>query len=160
MTGEEGAMAGAPESSNGPGPNRRRVSPLRLDLDVDTTRRVSDYAVVPDGTYLCRIVEVRAGTTRAGDERWSLRLVVADGPHVGKQAAWDSMVFSGRGVARARLIFRAIGLPASGRVHVSPEDLEGRTALVTIRAVEYASPSGDVVRRSEVPYDGYAPPGK
>ena len=41
-------------------------------------------------------------STRAGDERWSLRLVVAEGQHVGKQAAWDSLVFSTRGRARAR----------------------------------------------------------
>jgi hypothetical protein len=153
-------MTGAPESSNGPRSNRRRESPPRIEVDLDAKHRVSDYVVVPDGTYLCRIAEVRAGTTRAGDERWSLRLVVADGPDVGKQAAWDSVVFSPRGVPRARLILRALGLPATGRVQVGPQDLEGRTALVTIRAVEYRSPSGDVVRRSEVPYDGFSPPGK
>jgi hypothetical protein len=126
-----------------------------MEIDFDGKDRVSDYVTVPAGTYLCRITEVRPGTTRAGDERWSLRLVVAEGQHVGKQAAWDSLVFSSRGRARARLVLQALGLPASGRVQIEPHDLEGRHALVEVRPAEYQSPSGDVVRRNEVPYDGF-----
>ncbi len=150
-------MAAAPENGNGPRSRRDRVPPPRIEIDFDAPHRVWDYVRVPDGTYLCRIAEVRTGTTRAGDERWALRLVVHEGEHAGKQAAWDSVVFSRRGVARARLVFRALGLPASGRVNAGPQDLEGRTATVTIRAVDYTAPSGEVVRRSEVPYDGFAP---
>ncbi len=128
-----------------------------MEIDFDAADRVSDYVTVPSGTYLCRITEIRPGTTRAGDERWSLRLVVAEGQHVGKQAAWDSLVFSARGRARARMVLQALGLPATGKVQIEPADLEGRTALVEIRPAEYQSPSGDVVRRNEVPYDGYRP---
>jgi hypothetical protein len=128
-----------------------------MEFDFDAADRVSDYVTVPAGTYLCRIAEIRQGTTRAGDERWSLRLVVAEGQHVGKQAAWDSLVFSSRGRARARMVLQALGLPSSGKVQIEPADLEGRTALVEIRPAEYQSPSGDVVRRNEVPYDGFRP---
>jgi len=126
-----------------------------MEIDFDAADRVSDYVTVPAGTYLCRVAEVRPGTTRAGDERWSLRLVVAEGPHVGKQAAWDSLVFSTRGRARARLVLSALGLPAKGRVTLEPTGIEGRHAFVQVRPAEYASPSGDLVRRNEVPYDGY-----
>ncbi|MFY9341217.1 MAG: hypothetical protein WAT39_01925 [Planctomycetota bacterium] len=118
-------------------------------------RQVSDYVTVPAGTYLCRVTEVRPGTTRAADERWSMRLVVAEGEHVGKQAAWDSIVFSTRGRIRARMVLQALGLPASGKVQVEPKDLEGRTALVEIRPAEYQTAAGEVVRRNEVPYDGW-----
>jgi hypothetical protein len=128
-----------------------------MEIDFDATDRVSDYVTVPAGTYLCRVAEVRPGTTRAGDERWSLRLVVAEGQHVGKQAAWDSLVFSTRGRARARLVLHALGLPATGKVQIEPRDLEDRTALVEIRPAEYQSQTGDIVRRNEVPYDGYRP---
>lgn len=126
-----------------------------MEFDFDAADGVSDYVTVPAGTYLCRIAEVRAGLTRAGDERWSLRLVVTEGQHVGKQAAWDSLVFSTRGRARARAVLQSLGLPASGKVQIQPADLEGRTALVEVRPAEYQSPSGNVVRRNEVPYDGY-----
>ena len=126
-----------------------------MEFDFDAADRLNDYVTVPPGTYVCRIAEIRAGTTRAGDERWSMRLVVAEGQHVGKQAAWDSLVFSSRGRARARMVLQALGLPASGKVQIEPADLEGRTALVEVRPSEYQSPSGEVVRRNEVPYDGF-----
>ncbi len=127
---------------------------MNIDFDASDDR-VSDFVTVPAGTYKCRVAEVRPGTTRAGDERWSLRLVVADGQHSGKQAAWDSIVFNLRGRARAHMMLQAFGLPASGKVQIEPGDVEGRVALVEIRPAEYQSPSGDVVRRNEVPYDGY-----
>lgn len=129
---------------------------MEVNLD-DNGGSVSDYCLIPAGTYLCRITEVRPGTTRAGDERWSLRLVVAEGQHVGKQAAWDSLVFSTRGRARARLVLQALGLPSTGKVQIEPKDLEGRVALVEVRPAEYQSPCGHVVRRNEVPYDGFRP---
>jgi hypothetical protein len=126
-----------------------------MEFDFDASDRVSDFVTVPAGTYVCRVAEIRPGTTRAGDERWSLRLVVAEGQHVGKHAAWDSLVFSTRGRARARMVLQALGLPTSGKVKIEPNDLEGRSALVEIRPAEYQSPAGDVVRRNEVPYDGF-----
>lgn len=73
-----------------------------------------DFSSVPPGTYRCRIAEVRTGTTRAGDERWSVSLVVAEGPHAGRQAAWDSLVFSVRGCIRARMILQALGIGPRG----------------------------------------------
>ena len=126
-----------------------------MQIDFDAQDHVSDFVTVPAGTYLCRIAEVRTGTTRAGDARWSMRLVVAEGHHVGKQAAWDSLVFSARGRSRVRLVLQALGMPARGKVELQPGDLEDRSALVSVRPTEYAAPSGDVVRRNEVPFDGY-----
>ena len=117
--------------------------------------RVSDYTQVPAGTYRCRVSEVRPGTTRAGDERWSLALVVVGGEHAGKLAAWDSLVFSTRGRARARMVLGALGLPIHGRVQIEPADLAEREALVEVRAVVYTTPSGEQIRRNEVPHDGF-----
>lgn len=126
-----------------------------MNLDSQGPDRVFDFATVPAGVYRCKVAEVRPGTTRAGDDRWSLRLVVTDGEHAGMQAAWDSLVFSIRGRARARMVLRALGLPSKGRVTIEPGDLEGREALVDVRPVEYRAPAGEVVRRNEVPYDGW-----
>lgn len=116
---------------------------------------IVDYRQVPSGTYRCRISEVRPGTTRAGDERWSLALVVVGGEHAGKLAAWDSLVFSTRGRARARMVLVALSLPAKGRVQIEPADLVDRQALVEVRAVVYTSPNSEQIRRNEVPYDGF-----
>lgn len=127
---------------------------MEIDLN-DGDGKVHDYTTVPEGDYMIRVAEVRGGTTRAGDERWSLRLVIVNGEHVGKQGAWDSLVFSVRGRARARMVLKALRLPCAGKVTIEPKDVEGRTAIVTLRKAEYHSPSGDVVRRMEVPYDGW-----
>jgi Protein of unknown function (DUF669) len=129
---------------------------ITIDFDADNAGP-SDFRTVPDGRYLVRIAEVRPGTTRAGDVRWSLRLVVADGPLAGRQAAWDSLVFSTRGRSRVRLVLRALGLPHEGKVQVEPADLEGRTAIVDVRGATYTDPSGGQVKRNELPYDGWQP---
>lgn len=116
---------------------------------------VPPAGTVPPGTYLCQVAEVRVGTTTAGDERWSLRLVVAEGPHLGQHAAWDSLVFSTRGRARARMVLKAFGVRTDRDDHVGPTVLEQRQALVEVRAAEYLNPLGEQVCRNEVPYDGY-----
>lgn len=113
----------------------------------------TNYVTVPEGTYLCEVAEVRVGETRAGDERWSLRLVVADGEHIGRQAAWDSIVFSTRGRARARLVLKALGFASDERM--THGDLVGRKAKVQVRPETYQSPTGETVTRNEVPYAGY-----
>ena len=127
-----------------------------VDIDFDSQPTVSDYCAVPAGRYLVRIAEVRPGTTRNGDERWSLRLVVAEGEHVGSLAAWDSLVFSTRGHARVRSVFHALGLPTKGKVRMQPEDLQDRRVFAELRPSEFEQPSGVRVRRNEVPYNGYS----
>lgn len=124
-------------------------------FDLNAADRVFDYSQVPAGVYRCRVAEVRPGTTRAGDERWSLMLVVVDGEHEGKLAAWDSLVFSIRGRARARMVLGALGLPTKGKVTIEPAHVDGRQAFVDVRTVEYTAPSGERIRRNEVPYDGW-----
>ncbi len=127
-----------------------------MEIDFDAMDNVSDYVTVPAGTYLCRIAEVIPGTTRNGHERWGLRLIVAEGEFVGRQAAWDGLVFSDRGTMRARRVMAALGLPTQGRVQVEPQDLVGRQAFVTVGPRNYRDPNTDhVMRRNEVPYDGY-----
>ncbi len=126
-----------------------------MELDFTTTERDMDFVSIPAGTYVCEIAEVRIGTTKAGDPRWALRLIVAEGEFTGRHAAWDNLVFSTRGQARVRRIFGELGLPNQGRVDVEPADLQGRRALVEVRPAEYVSPAGEKIRRNDVPYDGY-----
>lgn len=129
-----------------------------MELDFTDTDELRDYVTVPEGTYLCEVALVQPGTTRSGDVRWGIRLVVAEGDFVGRQAAWDGLVFSDRGMPRVRLVLSALGIPCNGRVEIEPADLVGRTAMVAIRPQESDDPvSGHRVRRNEVPYDGYRP---
>lgn len=129
-----------------------------MEIDFDRQDNRSDYVTVPEGTYLCRIAEVVPGTTRNGHPRWGVRLVVAEGEYVGRQAAWDGLVFSERGTPRVRRVLAALGLPTRGRVQVEPEDLVGRQCFVKLRPESYTDPlTQHVTRRNEVLYDGYTP---
>jgi len=126
-----------------------------MKLDFDDTDQITDYVTVPEGTYLCRITDVRERETRSGDSMWALRLSIAEGEFTGRDAAWDNLVFSSRGLTRVKTVFRTLGLPTSGKVEVEPADLTGREVFVTVRPSEYHAATGGMVRRNEVPYDGY-----
>jgi len=126
-----------------------------MEFDLNGAEQPTDFVTVPQGVYLCEISDVRVGTTRAGDPRWGIRLIVAEGEYVGRQAAWDGLVFSVRGRARIRRILAALGMPDQGVVQISPDELRGRRAFVEIRPSQYTGSDGIAVRRNEVPYDGY-----
>ncbi len=117
-----------------------------------------DYACVPSGTYAVRVEEVRGGNTRDGSERWGLRLVVTEGDYAGKLCAWDALVWSDRGLPRAKRILTALGFDATGTVNVEPQDLVGHRARVQVVVEDWESPeTGAIITRNAVPYQGWAP---
>lgn len=126
-----------------------------MELDFNDREQVTDFISVPEGTYLCRIVDVRERQTRNGDALWALKLLVTEGEFTGRDAAWDNLVFSSRGLNRVKTVFAALGLPADGKIQVDPGDLLNREVFATVRPAEYMSAEGSVVRRNEVPYEGY-----
>ncbi len=128
-----------------------------MEVDFDSVDDVSDFVTIPPGTYVCEVAEVRVGTTRNGDPRWAMRLVVAEGEFVGRQAAWDGLVFSTRGRARVRRVLGAMGIQNRGKVEIRPEDIERRRVVVEVRPAAFDGPNGETIRRNEVPYDGYRP---
>ncbi len=116
-----------------------------------------DYASLPQGWYTVRVDEVRSGRTRDGDERWGMRLVVADGPFAGRTAAWDGLVWSERGSPRAKRLLEALGIDAKGVVELETQDLLGRDLDVELVTEEWENPStGRRQRRNRVPYEGFA----
>ena len=131
---------------------KQNTSNRRRTIDMDDAQPVWDYCMVPEGIYACSVDEVRLGLTRAGDEKWSIKFVVAEGNHAGKFAAWDALVFNERCKGRVGLILTALGLPNTGKVTIGPGDLEGRTAVIKLFAKEYISYAGYRIRRHDVFY--------
>lgn len=121
---------------------------------------VYDLVSVPNGTYLCAVAEVRPRTGENGAQRWMIRWVVADGPYVGRTAAWDSISFHPREVRRATLILARLGFPIDSRGEwyvglEGPSTLVGRRAYVTVYANERIDPTtGQRVISNRVPYAG------
>ncbi len=127
-----------------------------MKYDFSGIEDVQDFVAVPNGTYLCRVAEVRERRSRDGSERWSLRWVVEDGPYAGRTAAWDNLTWSDRGIRRVKFVLGKLGQPVGGVVEVEPQSLVGRLARVSVFSEEFVNPATGVRQvRSLVPFAGY-----
>ena len=127
-----------------------------MQIDFSSVGDVESYASIPEGVYLCRIAEVRAGVTREGSPRWALRLEVVEGDYAGRTAAWDGLVWSERGLPRVKEVLACIGFDVSGRVELEPDDLLDRRLRAHLLTEEREDPlTGKRVVRLRVPYMGY-----
>lgn len=112
--------------------------------------------LIPAGTYWCRVAEVRVGETRDRDERWDIRLEIAEGEDRGRFVANDALVFSMRAMPRVRHVLSALDVSRCTRI--KPRDLIGKTAKVEVRQVRFQGPDGKPIVQMEVPYLGYSKP--
>lgn len=129
-----------------------------MQIDFSTVDDADSFITVPEGTYLCRIGEVREATTREGGAMWGLRWEVADGDHAGRTAVWDNLIWSDRGLPRVKRVLALLGFDVSGPLDIDAHDLMGRRAHVEVAFEEREDPlSGKRVTRARVPYRGYAP---
>ncbi|HKB16113.1 MAG TPA: DUF669 domain-containing protein [Planctomycetota bacterium] len=127
-----------------------------MRYDFSEIEDVQDFVAVPNGTYLCRVAEVRERRSRDGSERWSLRWVVEEGPYAGRTAAWDNLTWSDRGIRRVKFVLGKLGQPVGGVVEVEPQSLVGRLARVSVFSEEFVNPATGVRQvRSRVPFAGY-----
>jgi hypothetical protein len=128
-----------------------------MRYDFSTVEDVDSYITVEEGTYDCRVAEVREGVARDGSPRWSFRLEVLDGEHAGRTAAWDSLTWSERGVYRVKKVLEAFGLDVDGVLEIEPSDLVDLQVRVKVEPEEREDPlTGRRQLRMRVPYLGYA----
>lgn len=132
-----------------------------MKLDFTSVDDAQSFVSIPEGVYVCRIAEVREGVTREGSPRWSLRLEVAEGEHAGRTAAWDSLIFSERGLPRVKLVLERLDFDVSGSLDLHPADLMDLRARIQFITEEREDPlTGKRVVRLRVPYLGYESAGK
>lgn len=126
-----------------------------MRVNWDGVDQAQDFGPAPAGTYLCRVMEAKAATTRFDDDMWKLTLEIAEGQYKGKQI-WDNVVFSQNAMPRAKLICRSFGLSTEGETDIFPEDLRGREAYVTVEVEDYVNKEGQNRQRNSVTFGGYA----
>lgn len=119
--------------------------------DVDD---VQGFTPLPEGKYLCRLVEVEESSTQYGDEMWRLRFVVESGPQRGRYV-FDNMVFSAAAMKRAKLICSRLGLDVAGELDLKPAAIQGRLCSVMVEIEEYQDQEGQTRFRNVVPFAGY-----
>ena len=127
-----------------------------MKLDLSKVDDVESFVSIPEGIYLCRVADVRATSTREGSPRWGLRLEVVEGDYAGRTAAWDSLIFSERGLPRVKQVLARLGFDVSGTIEIVPNDLRDLRARVQFLTEEREDPlTGRRVTRLRVPYSGY-----
>jgi hypothetical protein len=127
-----------------------------MNVDFSAVEDIEDYQSVPPGRYPCKVAEVREGTTRDGDARWSFRLEVIGGEFAGRTAAWDGISFGERGMKRTKHVLGALGFDVTGQLSVEPQELVGHEAWAEIRPEERLDPlTGIRSIRPRVPFMGY-----
>ena len=115
------------------------------------------FVSVPEGTYPCKIAEVRERVARDGSAQWSFRLEVLEGEYAGRTAAWDSITWSEKGLSRVKLVLGALGFDTSGPLELEAVDLSGRCARVSLSIENHEDPvTGVRTLRPRVPFTGYA----
>lgn len=129
-----------------------------MRFDFSQVEDYESYVSVPEGTYTCRVAEVREGLARDGSVRWGIRLEVADGEYAGRTAAWDALTWSERGIHRVKRVLAAFGLDVRGVVELEAADLVGLQAVAVLEPEEREDPqTGKRQLRLRVPYAGYTP---
>lgn len=127
-----------------------------MKLDFSTIEDFESFVSIPEGTYLCRVAEVRVTATREGAPRWGLRLEVADGDYAGRTAAWDGLNFSERGMPRVKHVLAVFGFDVSGTLELEPADLTDARARVQLVIEDQEDKLTGIHRkRLRVPYTGY-----
>lgn len=126
-----------------------------VQVDFNQVDDAENYVSVPNGTYLCEVAEIRRRMSEDGAERWGLRWSVVDGPFAGRTAAWDSLGFEPRSLRRTKLVLQRLGIPVAGTQEISPAEVEGRRAWVTVYARERVdAASGRRIISNRVPFAG------
>jgi len=108
-----------------------------IDIDLD---EATQHAI-PEGEYEVCVDKCDVRQAKSGDGEylnWQFRLV--DGEHAGRCVFMKTSL---KKEARWRLkeLFKALGLSGAGVVSFNPEDVEGKTLLVTLAHHDF---NGDV----------------
>lgn len=123
-------------------------------LDFSQIEDVQDFAPIPPGKYLCRLVEVEESKTQNDDEMWNVRFEVIEGDQKGR-AVFDRLVFSQAAIKRVKLICSRLGLDVSGSLNLTPELVKGKTCYLNVQIEEYLDEEENPKKRNVVPFAGY-----
>lgn len=123
-------------------------------IDFSNVSDITDFSPVPEGQYLCKLVDIEKDLTRSGDEMWKLRWQVEGGEHDGR-LLFDNLVFTSKAMSKAKLVCTCCGLDVSGELDLDPSMIRDKQVLVDTFHEEYEDDKGQKKTRNCIPFDGY-----
>ena len=124
-------------------------------VDFTDVGEVADFAPIPDGEYLVRIVDIEIDRTKSGDEMWKLRWSVTSGEFAGR-LLFDNLVFSQKALSRVKLICGCCGVDTNGAVDLEPVMLLDKQTLISTYQEEYTDDQGRTKISNRIPFEGYS----
>lgn len=113
-----------------------------------------NFSPLPEGKYLCKIIEIDETTTRNDDEMWKLHFKVIKGESRGRHLI-DNLVFSKAAMGRVKLICSRLGLDTSQEIDVMPKLLLERKCYLMVEIQDYINDKGQNRKRNVIPFSGY-----
>ena len=121
----------------------------------DKHKEAASFSPLPDGKYICEVVNVNHARTRNDDDMFKLEFEIVIGDYKGRKL-YDNIVFSDRAMPRAILILKRMGFVMEGEVDIKAEDVRGRRVVVVCEGTEsYETRDGDSRTKNIIPFDGY-----
>lgn len=113
-----------------------------------------NFSPLPEGKYLCKLIEIDESTTRNDDEMWKLHFKVIKGEYKGR-ILFDNLVFSEAALKRAKLICSKLGLDTSQEIDVTPDLLLNRKCYLLVGIKDYENDKGETRKGNVIPFAGY-----
>ena len=106
------------------------------------------YEVLPEGEYEAVITEVKAGTTKNGNDKWDIVFETAEGDRI-----YDSLVFTEKTLNRVKKYYSLVGFDftvVGEEYEPEPDDLMDGRILVSLGIREYTKKDGSKGTANEV----------
>ena len=116
------------------------------------TENGGGYALIPDGEYTARIVEVADGSTKGGDPMITITLEIHSVEEWGGRKVWDRIVIPKQGspafaiMGRTMHFLHCIGEPYEGTFIWNSDNWQGQVVKVEIGSREYNGKEYNEVR--------------
>lgn len=120
----------------------------------DPDMNSGDYELLPEGKYICKVLDVEERETQKGIPMWSVTWVVDEGKHENRRV-FDNIVFSKKGTNKAKILFKAVGRETEGSEDLKPEMILSKRAKITVEQGSYTNRRGEKVEKNMIPFAGF-----
>jgi hypothetical protein len=110
------------------------------------------YPVLEPGWYLCDLIDIIEKKTRNGDEMWTLKFEVHEGPREGT-LIFDNLAFVGAGWNKAKLLAHRLGgVELKGNEEITQEMILRKKCWCKVETRVYQGK-----KQNSIPFDGFEP---
>ena len=118
-----------------------------------------NFKIPSPGKYLAKVVDINLRYTSNGDEMWSLTFEIVDPDgEFDRCRVYDNLIFSAAAASRAKIIFKAFGVPIDREYEYQFEDIFEKFCHIVIEGKrKYTAKNGFEKEKAIISFDGFLP---